>query len=114
MTNRRVFVIQAPARKSPATGRWVEKFDLSPAEEHGRLVRVLGYGNVSQDLEPTRERFREVMLDFDPSLDSIMLLGDPVACAQAVSFLTLELGVVSFTVLKWDRRVERYLPYEIG
>lgn len=114
MTERRVFVVQVPARRSGPRGAWVEKFDLSAAEEHGRLVRVLGYGNVPEDPAPTRAALEAALTDFDPESDSLLLLGDPVACAQAVHVLAYVFGVGSFTALKWDRREERYLPYLVG
>lgn len=114
MSERRVFVVQVPARRSGPRGAWVEKFDLSPAEEHGALVKMLGYGNVPEDPEPTRLRLRQAMVDFDADLDSVLLIGDPVACAQAVHVLGYDLGVHSFDALKWDRREGRYVPYRVG
>lgn len=110
---KRVFVIQVPARRG-ARGEWVEKFDLKPAEEHGQLVRVLGYGNVSADPAPTRAILEKALMDFDPEMDSVLLLGDPVACAQAVHVLAYIFNIGHFSVLKWDRREERYFPYQIG
>lgn len=114
MTNRRVFVVQVPARRSGPRGTWEEKYDLSPAQEFGELVRCLDYGNVPADPEPTRNRLREALKDFDADLDYVLLLGDPVACAMAVHVLAYDLNVPSFDVLKWDRRDGRYLPYQIG
>lgn len=114
MSDKRVFVIQAPARRTGPRGAWEEKFDLGPAEAFGRLVRVLPYGNVPEDPAPTRECLEKALLDFDPDEDSVLLLGDPVACAQAVHVLAYVFGLGSFTALKWDRREGRYQPYRIG
>jgi len=111
---RRVFVVQVPARRTGPRGAWEPKYDLAPAEEFGRVVPVLDYGNVPEDPEPTRARLREAMADFDADCDYVLLLGDPVACAQAVHVLAYDLGVPSFDVLKWDRRSGRYAPYQIG
>ena len=110
----KVYIIQAPARRSGPRGVWVEKYDLRPAEKFGELVRVLDYGNVPMDPRPTRAAILERMVDFDPDNDYVLLLGDPVACAQAVHALALEFGIASFRVLKWDRRDERYVPYVVG
>lgn len=112
--DRRVFVVQVPARRTGARGAWEPKYDLTPAEEFGRIVRVLDYGNVPEDPEPTRTRLREVMADFDADTDYVLLLGDPVACAQAVHVLAYDLNVPSFDALKWDRRGGRYTAYQIG
>lgn len=114
MTQRRVFVVQVPARRSGPRGAWEEKYDLSPAEAFGTLVRCLDYGNVPEDPEPTREALRVAMADFDADLDYVLLLGDPVACAQAVHVLGFDLNVPSFDALKWDRRSCEYLPYRVG
>jgi len=114
MTERRVFVVQSPARRSGPRGQREEKYDLSPAEAFGRLVRILDYGNVPEDPEPTRSRLREAMSDFDWEQDYLLLLGDPVACAQAVAFLTIEVGLSGFMALKWDRRDGCYREYMVG
>lgn len=115
MNNRRVFVVQVPARRSrEARGNWEEKYDLTPAEEFGKLVRCLDYGNVPEDPEPTRNKLREALATFDADLDYVLLLGDPVACAQAVHVLGFDLNVQSFDALKWDRRESKYIPYQIG
>lgn len=114
MKKPRVFIVQVPARRSGPRGQWVDKFDLSPAEEHGEVVRLLGYGNAPEDPEPTRRLLEEGLKDFDLSIDSLLLLGDPVACAQAVHVLAFTFGVPALNALKWDRREERYVPYTIG
>lgn len=114
MSEKRVFVIQVPARRTGPRGAWEEKFDLGPAEEFGRLVRVLDYGNVSEDPEHTLKQLRERMSDFDWELDCVLPAGDPIACARAVHFLVQELGETCFTALKWDRREGRYTPYRVG
>lgn len=114
MGKSRVFVVQVPARRSGPRGQWEEKYDLSPAEAFGELVRVLPPGNVPEDPAPTRAALEKALEGFDPELDFMLLLGDPVACAQAVHVLAYVFGLGSFTVLKWDRREQRYLPYEVG
>lgn len=107
----RVFAIQVPARRE--AGQWIEKFDLSAAEHFGELIRCLPYGNVPSDPEVTRKRLFEAFADFDHSSDYVLLLGDPVAIAQAASVLT-ELSEDPFMALKWDRREGRYEIYYVG
>lgn len=110
----KVYVVQVPARRSGPRGAWEEKYDLSPAEHFGELVRLLPYGNVPADPRPTLDSLYVGLADFDQVEDFVLLLGDPVACAQAVNCLTIKLGVKPFNVLKWDRREQRYYPYRIG
>lgn len=109
----RVFAVQVPARRDGPRGGWVEKFDLGPAERFGEVVRVLPYGNVPEDPEPTVRRLREALADFRPEADHMLLLGDPVALAQAVAVLCAA-GVDGFSALKWDRRAEAYSAYRVG
>lgn len=110
----KVYVVQAPARRTGPSGAWEEKYDLSPAEEFGELVRVLPYGNVPEDPRPTRDALLEAFDSFDTRKDFILLLGDPVACAQAVYVLASDFQLGHFNVLKWDRRAGKYRPYRIG
>jgi hypothetical protein len=110
----RVYVVQVPARRTGPRGAWEEKYDLSPAERFGELVRLLPYGNVPSDPGPTRRVLIDALVDFDRAEDFVLLLGDPVACAQAVHALALILKGDSFQVLKWDRREGVYYPYRVG
>lgn len=114
MTSGKVYIVQVPAIKSGPRGQWVEKFDLSPAAEYGSLVRMLDYGNVPEDPAVTREKLQEALWGFDADNDYLLLLGDPVACAQAVHVLAYIFEVGHFSALKWDRREEKYFPYRIG
>lgn len=118
MKNSRVFVIQTPARKD-GPHRWIEKYDLSAAEVFGRLVYILGHGNVPNDPGPIRIRLKEVFFDpdnmFDYDIDYVLLLGDPVAIAWAISVLEGRRPAGKFIrVLKWDRRNLDYLIYNVG
>jgi hypothetical protein len=110
----KVYVVQVPARRSGPGGAWEEKYDLTPAREFGELVRLLDYGNVPKDPGPTRAALYRGLHGFDSDRDFLLLLGDPVACAQAVHVLGCELEVECFRVLKWDRRDCCYRPYVVG
>lgn len=114
----RVYVIQAPARRSGPRGEWVEKFDLSPAEAFGEVVRVMPYGNLPEDLTEARTRLVEALRGFDFRSDYLLLLGDPVAIALGVSVLTmlqmLDDADAPIRVLKWDRRAGRYEARLLG
>lgn len=110
----KVYAVQVPAYRDRVSRLWVDKYDLEPAREFGELVRVLGHGNVPEDPRPTREALELALTHFDPDEDFLLMLGDPVACAQAVHVLASEFGLASFRVLKWDRRERRYHPYLVG
>ena len=107
----RVYVVQRPAYRDRNTGGWVDKYDLSAAEEHGRLVYLLPPGNVPRDLTETVARLRHRLSDCLPC-DYLLAAGDPVAIAAAVlMFGRYSGGRVS--LLKWDRLEQRYYPYEV-
>jgi hypothetical protein len=118
----RVYAVQVPARRE--NGAWVHKYDLSAAERFGELVRVLPYGNVPRDSEATAELLHEALRGedgFDFGTDFLLLLGDPVAIAQAVLALGQRQHIhreygddATIRALKWDRRAERYEPYVLG
>lgn len=108
----RVYVVQRPAYRDRATGDWVDKYDLSAAEEYGRLVYLLPPGNVSRDLGETMARLRHRLSDYLPC-DHLLAAGDPVAIAAAV----LVAGHYSgggLSLLKWDRMEQRYFPYVVS
>lgn len=109
----RVFAVQVPARRDGPRGGWIDKFDLSAAEQFGKLVRVLGPGNVPRDPEPTRQRLDEALADYRFDVDFVLLLGDPVAIAQAVSVLAQK-RAGPIRCLKWDRFAGEYEVYEVG
>ena len=107
----KVFAVQIPARR--VDGAWVPKYDLSAAERFGAIVQVLDFGNVPSDPGPTRSRLFSVFSVFNPDADYVLLLGDPVAIAQAVAVI-LQFHNRPYRVLKWDRRAEEYEPYLVG
>lgn len=116
----RVFAVQVPARRDGPRGGWIEKYDISAAEAFGRVVRILGYGNVPSDPGPTRTRLTEAFFGnperaFDYDADLVLLLGDPAAIAQAVSVLEQRRPPgKAVRVLKWDRHDRSYGVYEVG
>lgn len=104
----RVYVVQSPAVKNHETGRWDEKFDLTPAEHFGELVFLLPRGNVPNDLEETVSTLRLRLELYSPN-DYLLLLGDPVAIALA-AIVAAEFSRERVKFLKWDRRQQCYRP----
>ena len=108
----RVFVSQVPARWDRQEGCWREKFDLSPAEEHGELIALLPYGNVADDADTVKRQIADGLASFDASKDSVLLLGDPVLIACIGAFMG-ERGE-DFVTLKYERRSDRYVRRRIA
>lgn len=107
----RVFVVQRPAYRDRATGEWITKFDLSPAEKFGELVDILP-SNMFWDAETIVAQAERILnaptWEFDPDHDFLLAIGDPVAIA-ACAIIASRHG--SVTILKWDKKAQSYLPF---
>ena len=109
----RVFIVQRPAQYDKTKGGWVNKYDLSPASEHGELVFLLRPGNIFKTkLTDALERLERELRDFDDR-DHLLAVGDPVAIAGAVMVASKASGG-KVSLLKFDRMTGKYDPYVIA
>lgn len=111
----RVFVVQNSQYRDRVTGQIVEKYDLRPAEVHGRLVTLLGSGKIIADRAPQAIRqMAEVLRTFTPD-DFILAIGDPAAIAGACMIAAEKTGGL-VKLLRWDRATNTYevVPLDIG
>ena len=109
----RVFVVQQPSVFDRQKGHFVPKYDLSPATKYGRLVFLIGPGNIYRDrLQQAQKQIQEVMHDYSAA-DYILAVGDPVAIALAVIAASQKTGGV-VNLLKWDRLNTSYNEFNIG
>lgn len=108
----RVFVVQRPAYYDHGRRGWVNKYDLTPAREHGELIFLLRPGNIYRDkLNAAIKHLKEVLADYGDG-DHILAVGDPVAIAATVMVASgMNGGRVS--LLKFDRMDNKYDAYEI-
>lgn len=107
-----VYVVQRPAYFDRERRGWVNKYDITPAEEHGELVFLLKPGNLYRDkLSWAIRHLREVLASYGPG-DHIMAIGDPVAIAMTVMIVASRNGG-RVSLLKFDRHAGRYDAYEI-
>jgi len=108
----RVFVVQRPAYFDRVRRGWVNKYDLTPATEHGNLVFLLRPGNIYRDkLAGAIHHLHKELTDFGPD-DHILAIGDPVAIATTVMIAASKTGGV-ISLLKFDRMEERYDAYKV-
>lgn len=109
----RVFVVQQPAFFDRVAKKFVSKYDLSPASAHGKLVFILGPGNIFKDrMEQATTQIKHVLSTFTEA-DSILAVGDPVAIAASVMFAAVRTGG-KVKLLKWDRLTTAYESYPIN
>jgi hypothetical protein len=105
----RVFVIHQPVVRDRASGRYRPQHDLSPALQFGEVVDVLPPGSISQDVGALRKQIEDRLTEEDCSSDDYLLaIGDPVAIVLGA--LVMSRLVDRIQLLKWDRRMRRYVP----
>lgn len=108
----KVFIPQTPSRR--IAGKWVTKYDLSPAEKFGDLVHLTRPGMLTQQsVDRITRTFREKLLDFGPE-DSIMAVGDPVSIGIAVVFAHQSHRISGpINMLRFDRAKGQYTQLSI-
>jgi hypothetical protein len=112
MNTARVFVVQQPAFYDRDKRAFVPKYDLSPASKHGRLVVMLGPGNIFKDrMAQAISQLRNMLATYTDS-DFILAVGDPVAIAAAVLIAGEQTGGV-VQLLKWDRISAAYEVFPV-
>lgn len=116
----RVFMPQRPVvRNHNPTGatvgdpdsriRWVDKYDLSPAERFGRLVSILPVGHGTSDPGAMMRSMEDALRDFS-DWDFMLAVGDPFAIAMAVMTAARHNGG-RVQLLKWNRGAGEYSPH---
>lgn len=105
--DRTVFIPHLPTRQNPVDGAWVPTISLRPAAELGALEISCEHPS---DSAP--ENFPRSITKVRASLNSItdedfiLMAGDPVICAYAISYALERTGVAN--VLRWNRETRRY------
>lgn len=108
----KVFVIHQPAVRDGLTGQLRPQHDLSPALEYGRIVDVLPPGPISQDPGTLKHQVMERLLSEGCHRgDYLLALGDPLAII--IGAFAMAAFSDRLQILKWDRRLRRYLPSEL-
>lgn len=113
MSTGRVFVVQRPAYFDRVRRGWVNKYDLTPAAEHGELKFLLPPGNIYRDkLEGALMHLGQALEDYGPD-DHILAIGDPVAIAAAVMVASAKTGG-RISLLKFNKRTTSYEAFEVN
>lgn len=108
----RVFAVQQPTGRDPASGEVRDTMDLSPAEEFGEVTYILHQAhNPFTDPDETVRGIRAVLEheDFGPD-DWLLLVGNPVLIGLVAAVAA---GLVPrLRLLQWSRADRCYRPVE--
>ena len=105
-----VYVIQRQLRRDQETGDIVDRFDLGPAEQYGRIVFLL---------EPNASAFRskEVIRDLRHALsrftgnDYLLLIGNPCIIGWSTA-IAAEFSGGCVKMLQWNSQQQAYMVVE--
>lgn len=102
-----VFVTQQPLKKSADGGR-LPPFDLTPAHAHGEVRTLFPPNGGYADPRELQKDAARLLADFNPARgDALILMGDPIIQAACVAHVSRTHA--SFTVLRYDRMLRRYM-----
>lgn len=102
-----VYIVQDQRRYDKDTGTFVQKFDLSPAEEHGAFRYLL---------TPTASPFNPAIIipelheglrDFSDG-DHLLLVGNPILIGWATA-IAADYNEGRVSVLQWSGKDHRYI-----
>lgn len=105
---RTVYVVQKQHKWDRGEGTFVPKFDLSPAENYGRLEYLLPPTASPFRVVPLIKELHDRLREYTPD-DYLLLVGNPVliGCAAAIA---AEYGDGSVRFLQWSGRDGTYIP----
>lgn len=114
-TSPRVFAVQQPTGRDPATGSIVNTMDLSPAAEWGELVFILPpTHNPFDDIDETGRRVWDVLTERGFGEEDVLLLVGNPALIAVVSAVAACITSGRLRLLQWQRSRGEYWPLEIN
>lgn len=105
-----VYVVQLQQKRDRSTGRLVERFDLSPAEDYGPLVYLLEHGDSPLRPVPTLAKLRSGLANFTEQ-DYLLLIGNPCLIGWATALASQASGG-RVRLLQWSARSNSYVVVE--
>lgn len=109
----RVFVTQIPNRRDNATGAFTPTINIDPATEHGDVTVMMPARASFHATGDLVRQLKDHLRDYDYERgDSLVALGDPSIIGAACALLGKLHG--EFIMLKWDRKIHRYVPTHIS
>jgi hypothetical protein len=108
----RVFVPQVVERFNEGKQRFEPVFDLSAATVFGTLTPILNPTDNPIYLARLTARIRDGLKDFDSERDSFLAIGDPSLIAVCSGLILRRQK--QFKMLKWDKKMGRYIVMDIN
>ena len=106
----KVFVVTEPITFKD--GNPVPLFDITPAMEYGEIEILTKHQQTMQFSVPMVRSLREKLKDFNDT-DYILPVGDPITIG-AVCSIAADMNGGYYKILKWDKRMKKYLSIEIN
>lgn len=107
----RVFVVQKTMRWDKDKGELIPKFDLTPAEQHGRIEYLLSPTaspfRPESLMDELHEKLRTITED-----DCLLLVGSPVLIGMAVA-IAADYTDGNVRVLQWNGKQGEYVAINI-
>jgi hypothetical protein len=105
--NSRVFVVQNQHRWDRDAGKFVPKFDLTPASALGQMVFCLSPTASPFRAEPIIKELKDKLADFSDA-DYLLLVGNPVLIGFATA-IAADANDGNIRLLQWSGKDQRYI-----
>lgn len=112
----KLFIPHLPVRFDPIENRALPTVSTAPAVAMGDTVvinRLPIAPSVSEFEAAQREIVKRIAAEFDPKNDFVVMMGDAILFAAAVSAACLLTGAGPIKTLRWDRDARRYDLFEV-
>lgn len=109
----KVIVPHLPSRYDQATKQRIPSIDINPAADWGTLSILVGTETAvsTETLQENVERVKAAAVNELGPKDHILCIGDLTLTALVIATSLTKFGRAS--VLRWDKRAERYTAVEI-
>ena len=106
----KVFLVNKPLKKDPATGEYAPFLPMGSARSFGEVIELTPKGSPGSNISASMEAIRKGLESWRDG-DFLVLVGDQALLAYAASVVGEKLrSGEALRLLKWERRLEAYAP----
>lgn len=106
-----VFVVQDQKWIDPTDGQLKSKFDFTSALQFGELEYLLEPRTTPYNLEVPLGLMHNKLATYNPTLDYLLLVGNPVLIGLAVA-VAADAGEGDVSLLQWSGAKRCYIPIQ--